>query len=66
MVLLLSLSLTACLTTGSDETRPVLTVNTGCESFKAIYWSKKDTRKTQEQVVEHNAVYKKLCMDKKN
>lgn len=32
-----------------------------CKSFKPIYWSAKDTRETQDQVVEHNAVYKELC-----
>ena len=35
-----------------------------CQSFSGIYWSSKDTPKTVEQVKEHNAAWKALCMAK--
>jgi hypothetical protein len=62
---MLSLSLTACQTTGSDAInagagRPAV----ACQSFQPIYWSKQDTRPTQDQIVEHNAVYKRICNGK--
>lgn len=52
----------ACQTTASVGTSST----TMCAVFKPIYWSKDDTRETQEQVVEHNKVWSTLCKDKKN
>lgn len=55
--LLARLMLTACQTTdsaGTDGAR-------FCDAAKVIAWSKADTRPTQEQAVEHNAVGKALC-----
>lgn len=63
-VLLASAStLAACGTTGSFATNNS-TVACGSPekpTFKPIWWSKKDTKQTQKQVVEHNAVGKTLC-----
>lgn len=53
----LCLLLTACQTTASGG----IDVSTGCIAFRPISWSKKDTRPTQEEIVSHNAVWKKLC-----
>lgn len=56
-MLTLPLTLTGCqTTTGSGGTEP-----TFCGAGRAIYWSKKDTTGTIEQVKEHNAVGKTLC-----
>ena len=56
---LLSLALTACQTTGSVATDPA------CKAFKPIAWSSLDTRGTQEQATEHNAVGVSVCGWKK-
>lgn len=62
---LLSLSLAACQTTGTGGINAGAgSVSVACESFSDIKWSSKDTRETQEQAVEHNAVYDKLCGNK--
>ena len=53
--MLFLLGLTACQTTGSAGTR------TACGSFRAISWSKADTRPTQQQVRAHNAVGREIC-----
>lgn len=58
MMLLLGLT-TSCTTMGLGGTRIV--TDTSCAAFKPITWSRKDTRETQEQIIEHNAVYKALC-----
>lgn len=58
LVLLLSLQLTACQTMGSGGTK---VVDTFCLTYKPISWSKSDTRLTQEQIVEVNAIWKKRC-----
>ena len=56
-VLTLPVILTGCQTTTvSDGTDASF-----CGAARAIYWSKKDTAGTQEQVKEHNAVGKTLC-----
>lgn len=58
--MMLSLSLTACQTMASGGINyNVATV--ACKAFKPISWSSKDTRETQDQVVEHNSVYKEIC-----
>lgn len=40
------------LTAGTDS---------GCKSFKAITWSKKDTPQTKREVVAHNKAYDAIC-----
>jgi hypothetical protein len=37
---------------------------TFCQTARAIYWDRADTRKTKEQVDSHNRVFKKLCAKK--
>lgn len=37
---------------------------TFCQTAQPIYWSSADTRKTKEQVDEHNRVWKRLCAAK--
>ena len=63
MMLLISLSLTACQTMGLGETKTdgMLDKKALCSIYNPIKWSKKDTRYTQEQVVEANKVWKKVC-----
>jgi len=34
---------------------------TFCQIAQPIYWNKADTRRTKEQVDEHNRIGKKLC-----
>jgi hypothetical protein len=46
-------------TTASAGTRGA----TFCQVAKPFYWSKKDTRMTQEQAVSHNSVFRTLCGD---
>jgi hypothetical protein len=64
-VMLLCLSLAACLTTETvgirADTSPKVITDVACKSFKPIGWSTKDTRQTQNEVTEHNAVYKEIC-----
>lgn len=60
--MLLCLLLAACQMTGSAATKSVTTSGaTFCEVAKVISWSSKDTRETQDQITEHNAVGKELC-----
>jgi hypothetical protein len=59
LAIMLSLNLTACRTMGSGEID--ISTKTACATFRSINWSKKDTRLTQAQIVEHNAVYKEYC-----
>lgn len=58
---LMLMSLVACQTTGSVATDK----SVACQAFKPIYWSKDDTVDTAKQVIEHNAVWKKLCTSEK-
>ena len=37
--------------------------DTGCLTFKPIYFSDKDTKETIRQIIEHDAVYTELCND---
>lgn len=69
--------LTGCLTTGFGATdgktlaalaaitaRPpsaALPAAVPCASLRPIAWSKSDTRRTQEETVEYNAVWKAVC-----
>lgn len=71
LITVMCLSLTACQTMGSDAeieqaARAMGYTSRGaaCEAFDHIYWSKRDTRLTQEQIVEHNKVYTRLCGNK--
>lgn len=59
LLMLLSGCQTASLstTTGLGATKGA----TFCQVAKPFYWSKKDTRLTQEQAVSHNAVFYELC-----
>lgn len=36
-------------------------VRVACQSFRPIYWSKKDTAETVKQVQEHDAAGRALC-----
>jgi hypothetical protein len=66
MLMPLCLLATACQMTGSGGTRIEAAANGHlCQSFDFIRWSRTDTRYTQEQVTEHNAVLRKLCPGKK-
>jgi hypothetical protein len=55
-MLALLLTLAACTTTGSSETRSAL-----CDQFRPVLWSSQDTPDTVRQVKEHNAVGKAVC-----
>lgn len=59
LVVLLALSVGACVTAGTTTGSRVTSV--ACGSFKPIYWSHEDTDVTIEQVVGHNAAGKRLC-----
>lgn len=63
ILLTLSLTLTACQTMGLGEikTEGLVDKKALCSLYNPIKWSKKDTRYTQEQVVEANRVWTKLC-----
>lgn len=54
---LLCLTLTACQTTGSVGTDKSIP----CAALTPILWSKADTRETQNQVTEYNAVGVRVC-----
>lgn len=58
--MLVFLSLTACQQMVSGEIKFDVT-EVSCKAFKPITWSKQDTRETQDQIVEHNAVYVRIC-----
>ncbi len=66
MLLILSLSLQACQTMGLGEikTDGMIDKKALCSLYNPIKWSKNDTRFTQEQVVEANKVWVKLCKGK--
>ncbi len=55
----LCLILTSCQTTASVATDTAASIP--CAALVPIYWSKDDTRKTQDQVTEYNAVWKAIC-----
>lgn len=57
LLMALSLSLTACQTMATDG----IDVKAACKAFQPITWSRKDTRLTQEQIVEYNKVRKAVC-----
>lgn len=52
---MLGLMTASCQTTGSGDR------SVACETFKAIYWNRKDTRGTVRQIVGHNATGKAIC-----
>jgi hypothetical protein len=56
--MLVCLSLTACQTMGSAG---INLRSVPCENLNPIYWSKNDTRPTQEQITEYNGVYVAHC-----
>lgn len=56
--MMLMLMLSGC--TSSAEIR----TDSGCLVFKPIYFSKKDTKATIDQILAHDAVYTELCGDK--
>jgi len=60
--LLLTLTLAGCQTMDSGAISAALPASIPCAGLSPIYWSKQDTRKTQEQVTEFNAAYKAACM----
>ena len=62
-VVLIVLALTpACMTTGSEGTRPAMTRSIYCEIAEPIRWSREDTVDTVRQVKEHNRSYKEICL----
>lgn len=58
--MLLCLPLIACQTMGSVGTN-IDTKEVTCKAFSVIYWSKLDTRATQDQITVHNKKYVTLC-----
>jgi len=46
---------------GFGATKPPVVVDSYCENYKPVRWSKNDTPETAQQVRENNAVYKALC-----
>ena len=67
--MLVSLSLTACQTTGLGEIRNLIssgavdkeTVALYCNTYKPVLWSKHDTKDTQKQNVANNKIWKSFC-----
>lgn len=57
-MLLSASTLGGCATTDSFATN---NKTVACGSFKPIWWSRKDTKDTQRQVVAHNAAGKVIC-----
>lgn len=55
--MLLPLGTCATLTGGTDTHF----VDTSCQAFQVIHYSKDDTAGTQDQVRAHNRVYHRLC-----
>lgn len=35
-----------------------------CFAFRPIFWSRQDTDRTRDQIVQHNAAWEALCGDK--
>lgn len=58
---LVCLTLTACQTTGSGGINAQGVKAVPCAALTPIYWSKGDTRETQEQATEYNAVGARVC-----
>lgn len=61
VAMLACLALTACQTTGSGGINAPETKAVPCAALSPIYWSKGDTRETQDQVTEFNAVGARVC-----
>lgn len=61
VAVLACLTLTACQTTGSGEINVAATKTVPCTALSPILWSKGDTRETQDQVTEFNAVGARVC-----
>lgn len=71
LVMLSSLTLTACVTTQTTDTAKVVVVDTSCKAFKKIsfdcepdttgHCAKGDTDQTVKEVRQHNAAWSKLC-----
>jgi hypothetical protein len=61
--MLLALLLSACQQTNLSQTTALNAISKApfCDVAEPFRWSGKDTRPTQEQAVEHNAVGKELC-----
>lgn len=58
-LLVLPLVVTACQTP-----TPIGGIDTSCQAFEPITYSRKDTAETMKQVREHNAAWDALCKDK--
>jgi hypothetical protein len=56
---LLAIPLTQCVTTNIPA--PTDTSGFYCRVSEPVFWSKRDTEKTVEQIKEHNAVFRRLC-----
>lgn len=54
---LLTLMVTGCMTT----TASVVT-DSSCDIFEPILWSQQDTAETVQQIREHNAVFREVCL----
>jgi hypothetical protein len=61
VAMLACLALTACQTTGSGGTSPPGEKAVPCAALSPILWSKSDTRDTQNQATEYNAVGARVC-----
>lgn len=56
LMLVLALTLQACMTTAGGETKAAL-----CDQFQPIRWSSQDTPETVAQSKAHNAAGKAIC-----
>lgn len=63
MMQLLGLTMLALMLQGCP-TIPTTTDSVACQAFRKIKMSHEDTKDTQVQVKEHNAVYRELCEPK--
>lgn len=61
VAMLACLGLTACQTTGSGGIDAPAAKVVPCAALSPIYWSKGDTRETQDQATEYNAVGARVC-----
>lgn len=61
VAILACLTLTACQTTGSGGINAPGMKVVPCAALSPIYWSKGDTRETQDQVTEFNTVGARVC-----
>jgi len=57
----LGLSMTLIFVTSCTSISNEKTVDSRCLVFKLIYFSAKDTEKTIDQILAHDAVYTELC-----